>query len=84
MRAMARVSARGIHHAVAPPRYLDHVARPRISDEPRVTTAVRLPASLHDRLRDRALERDVSVNLLVTKAVEAYLDQLPPVGEIAP
>jgi len=49
-----------------------------------VTTAVRLPASLHDRLRDCALERDVSVNLLVTKAVEAYLDQLPPLDEVAP
>jgi predicted HicB family RNase H-like nuclease len=49
-----------------------------------VTTAVRLPASLHDHLRDCALERDVSVNLLVTRAVEAYLDQLPPVGEVAP
>jgi predicted HicB family RNase H-like nuclease len=60
------------------------VARPRISDEPRVTTAVRLPESLHDRLRDCALERDVSVNLLVTRAVEAYLDHLPPVGEVAP
>jgi predicted HicB family RNase H-like nuclease len=60
------------------------VARPRISDEPRVTTAVRLPASLHDRLRDCALERDVSVNLLVTKAVESYLGQLPPVDEVAP
>lgn len=49
-----------------------------------MTTAVRLPASLHDRLRDCALERDVSVNLLVTKAVEAYLDHLPPVDEVAP
>lgn len=83
-RAMARVSARTIRHAVTPPRYRDRVARPRISDEPRVTTAVRLPASLHDRLRDCALERDVSVNLLVTKAVEAYLDHLPPVDEVAP
>jgi len=83
-RAKARVSARGIHRSVAPRRYVDRVARPRISDEPRVTTAVRLPESLHDRLRDCALERDVSVNLLVTRAVEAYLDQLPPVGEVAP
>ena len=49
-----------------------------------MTTAVRLPTSLHDRLRDCALERDVSVNLLVTKAVEAYLDQLPPLDEVAP
>jgi len=60
------------------------VARPRISDEPRVLTAVRLPESLHDRLHREAGERQVSANLLVTKAVAAYLDQLPPVEEVAP
>ena len=83
-RAGTRVSARDIHQAVAPPRYVEPVARPRISDEPRVPTAVRLPESLHDRLHREALERQVSANLLVTKAVEAYLDQLPPVDEVAP
>ncbi len=80
----ARVGARAIHHDVVPPRYVGRVARHRISDEPRVPTAVRLPESLHDRLHREAVERDVSANLLVTKAVEAYLDQLPPVGEVAP
>ena len=60
------------------------MARPRIVDEPRVPTAVRLPTSLHDRLCGAARERDVSVNLLVTKAIEAYLDQLPPLDEVAP
>ena len=60
------------------------MARPRICDEPRVPTAVRLPESLHDRLRDAALERDVSVNLLITRAIESYLDQLPPVDQVAP
>jgi len=60
------------------------VARPRIVDEPRVTTGVRLPTSLHDKLSTAARERDVSVNLLVNKAVEAYLEQLPPVDEVAP
>jgi len=49
-----------------------------------VPTAVRLPESLHERLHREADARDVSVNLLVTKAVEAYLGQLPPVGEVAP
>jgi predicted HicB family RNase H-like nuclease len=49
-----------------------------------VPTAVRLPESLHDRLRDAALERDVSVNLLITRAIESYLDQLPPVDQVAP
>jgi hypothetical protein len=31
-----------------------------------------------------ARERDVSVNLLVTRAIATYLDQLPPVDEVAP
>lgn len=54
--------------------------RPKIYDEPRVTTALRLPESLHDRLRSTAYARDVSVNLLATKAIKEYLDQLQPVG----
>lgn len=53
------------------------MGRPRICDEDRVATAVRLPESLHQRLHGAASERDVSVNLLVTRAVEEYLDRLP-------
>ncbi len=60
------------------------VARPRTFEEPRVPTAVRLPESLHDRLHREASARDVSANLLVTKALEAYLEKLPPVEEVAP
>lgn len=60
------------------------VARPRTTDEPRVPTAVRLPESLHDRLHREATARDVSANLLVTRALETYLDKLPPVDEVAP
>jgi len=54
------------------------MTRPRIYDEPRVPTAIRLPATLHQRLHAIAAERDVSANLLVTRAVESYLDHLPP------
>ncbi len=39
----------------------------------RVSTAVRLPADLHRRLVAQAEQRDVSVNLLVTKALERVL-----------
>ena len=53
------------------------MARPRVYLEPRVPTAVRLPESVHHRLRAVAEERDVSANLLVTRAVEEYLDRLP-------
>ena len=58
------------------------MARPRICDEPRVVTAVRLPASLRDELARAAEERTVSVNLLVTRAVTHYLRSLPPVAEV--
>jgi predicted transcriptional regulator len=42
-----------------------------------VATAVRLPVSLHRRLQDAAAARDVSANLLITKAVADLLDRLP-------
>lgn len=52
------------------------MGRPRIYDEPRVATAIRLPVSLHDQLLTAASERDVSVNLLVTRAVSDFLLRL--------
>ncbi len=58
------------------------MGRPRLSDEPRIATAVRLPESVHRRLHDAANERDVSVNLLVTRAVIEYLDRLPSADEV--
>jgi hypothetical protein len=57
------------------------MGRPRIYQEPRVATAVRLPASLRDQLQTVATERDVSVNLLVTRAVSDYLRRLPPASD---
>jgi predicted transcriptional regulator len=60
------------------------MARPRIYDPDRVSTQVRLPAELHERLRRTAAERQVSANLLVERAVDDYLDRLPPVDEVAP
>jgi hypothetical protein len=56
------------------------MGRPRIYDEQRVATAIRLPASLRDDLHDAATARDVSVNFLVTRAVSHYLRRLPPPG----
>ena len=57
------------------------MARPRIYDEKRVTTAVRIPERIHEQLRAIATERDVSVNLLVTRALDEYLDRMRPVEE---
>jgi predicted transcriptional regulator len=48
----------------------------------RVTTAIRLPAELHDRLREAADERDLSINYLVVKAVEEFLERLIPADEL--
>lgn len=53
------------------------MGRPRVYRESRVATAVRLPEPLYWRLRQAASDRDVSANLLVTKAVSEFLDRLP-------
>ncbi len=58
------------------------MGRPRVCDEPRIATAVRLPESLHQRLHDAATDRDVSVNLLVNRAVEDFLDRLPSAATV--
>ena len=51
---------------------------PKRRSTKRVSTAVRLPADLHAELQRQALERDVSVNFLVTRAVGRYLRELGP------
>jgi predicted transcriptional regulator len=48
----------------------------------RTTTAIRFPDTLHERLKDAADERDLSINFLVVKAVEDFLDRLIPAGEL--
>ncbi|MGQ0616124.1 MAG: hypothetical protein ACT4PW_03900 [Acidimicrobiia bacterium] len=57
------------------------MGRPKIYEEPRVATAIRLPTSLRDELQTVAAERDVSVNLLVTRAVLDYLGRLPSLSD---
>jgi len=53
------------------------MGRPRVSDEKRIATAVRLPESIHRRLQLAASDRDVSANLIITRAVAEYLERLP-------
>jgi predicted HicB family RNase H-like nuclease len=48
----------------------------------RTVTAIRLPIPLHERLRDAADDRDLSVNFLVVKALEEFLDRLIPADEL--
>jgi predicted HicB family RNase H-like nuclease len=52
------------------------MARPKVYNEKRITTAVRLPATAHKKLADAARERDVSVNYLINRAVDQYLAAL--------
>lgn len=55
------------------------MARPRVYGK-RVSTGVRLPVELHERLTAVSIERDVSINHLMCRAIEAYLDRLEPVA----
>lgn len=48
----------------------------------RVGTQVRMSKDLNERLHAAASERDVSVNLLIVRACEAYLARLVPVDEL--
>jgi len=60
------------------------MARPKIYEERRVATAVRLPVSVHAELRRLARSRDVSVNYVITRAVEELLANSPgPDGDSA-
>jgi predicted HicB family RNase H-like nuclease len=54
------------------------MGRPRTFTENRISTAVRIPESLHDRLQAAAEERDVSINHMVVRAITLYLDNLKP------
>ena len=58
------------------------MGRGHTEQEPRVTTAVRFNESLHARLLEAAAERDVSMNLLVSRAVEDFLGRLVPVDDL--
>lgn len=49
---------------------------------PRSATAIRFPPELHERLTAAASERGLSLNYLVVKAVEEFLEHLIPAGEL--
>ena len=58
------------------------MARPKLYEERRIPTAVRIPESLHQRLQEAAEEREISVNLLIIKAIENHLEHLPPLDDL--
>lgn len=74
--------ARTIHHSRARRPYRRLMPKSTASSR-RVSTAVRLPAELHAELQRQANERDVSVNFLVTRAVDHYLRELGPADPLA-
>lgn len=57
-------------------------SRTRAKNDDRVHTALRLPEDLLKRLREAAEERDLSMNFLVVKAVEEFLENLIPAEEL--
>jgi predicted HicB family RNase H-like nuclease len=76
------MGARTIHHLRAAAFYRRLVPKSTAPSR-RVSTAVRLPAELHAELQRQANERDVSVNFLVTRAVDHYLRELGPADPLA-
>jgi hypothetical protein len=48
---------------------------------PRANTAIRFPLAIHARLVRESEERDLSINWLVNRAVEDFLNRLTPVSE---
>jgi predicted HicB family RNase H-like nuclease len=52
------------------------------SKRSRTTTAIRFPSDLHESLRIAAEDRDLSINFLVVKAVEEFLERLIPASEL--
>ena len=61
---------------------MSSAGRPREHTEERITKAVRISADLDGRLKEAAQQRDVSVNLLITTALEDYLERLVPVEQV--
>jgi len=56
--------------------------RPREYEEDRVTKAIRLSQDLDARLKEIARERGISVNLLMTMAIDDYLKRLLPIEDL--
>ncbi len=56
------------------------VGRPSKGD--RISMGLRIPRELHARLEQAAMERDVALNWLVTRAIEDFLPRLLPLDEI--
>jgi len=47
-----------------------------------ISIGLRLPKSLHEKVKEAAAERDVSANWLIVQAVREFLPRLLPVDEV--
>ena len=56
------------------------MGRRRQYDPNRVTTAVRIPAEIHQQLQQEAEARDVSVNYLIVRGIKLALERLTPLS----
>lgn len=53
-----------------------------MSRKERTNTAIRFPDDLHARLKTEAEARGLSINFLVVKACEDFVDRLLPADEV--
>lgn len=58
------------------------MARPKKFEQQRVTKAIRISPEVNEALARLAEERQVSVNLLVSWALEQFIEAAKPVDEI--
>jgi hypothetical protein len=58
------------------------MTRPTVYEESRVATNLRLPRSLHEKVKAAAQERGVAVNWLLTRLIMDGMDRLIPVDEL--
>lgn len=56
------------------------MGRRRRYDPDRVTTAVRIPAEIHEKLQEEAEARDVSLNYLLVRGAQLVLERLTPLA----
>jgi len=58
------------------------MGRPKIYEEKRITTAVRIPEGLHAELKAAARDRALGMNALAVLAMQDYLRRLVRVEEL--
>lgn len=79
-RAFIAKSDKNARHPLACCEEVIRIGRRRRYDPDRVTTAVRIPAEIHQKLQEEAEARDVSLNYLLVRGAELVLQRLTPLA----